>query len=347
MKLLQEKFGEFNNQSIDSFTITNNRGVEFTCINYGCIITKIIAPDRQGNLENVALGHDTLEEYLSDTAYLGAIIGPVGGRIKNAYFELDGQTYRLDKNEKENHLHGGKKGFNRIIWAAEVFKKEDEAGVQFKYLSADGEGGYPGSVTIKVTYTLNNANELIIKYEADTDKKTLLTMTNHSYFNLSGNLKRDILNHTLKLKSDSFLELDQEFIPTGTILDVKKTPFDFTQERKIKSGVVSKHPQNVLVGKGYDHPFLLRSNHDEEIVLKDPESGRKIIVETDEIGVIVYSGNSINKDEIRDVPSRKYLGMCLETQGLPNSIHFPSFPSVVIDKGQKYNSITKYKFDVE
>ncbi|WP_080876083.1 aldose epimerase family protein [Oceanobacillus timonensis] len=347
MQLSKEKVGEINNQPVYSFTITNKHGAELTCINYGCMITKMIVPDRQGELENVVLGYDTLEEYINDTFYLGAIIGPVGGRIKDAYFEMDEQTYTLTKNEQENHLHGGINGFHRVIWDAEAFKKEDAAGVQFKYMSADGEEGYPGNVLIKVTYTLNNENELAITYEALSDKKTILTMTNHSYFNLSGNLKRDILDHTLKLKSDRFLELDQTLIPTGTILDVRNTPFDFTQEKNIKSGAVSNHPQNVLVGGGYDHPFLLKSNHDEEIILKDPESGRKLTIETDEPGVIVYSGNSINKGNIRGVPSRKHLGICLETQALPNAVHFPAFPSIRIQADKKYHSVTKYRFDAE
>ncbi|MEH7254249.1 aldose epimerase family protein [Neobacillus niacini] len=348
MEVIKEDFGELNNQSIYSFKITNDRGAEITCINFGCIITKIIVPDKQGNLENVVLGYDTLEEYLNDTAFLGAVVGRVGGRIKGAHFELDGRSYTLAKNEKINHLHGGIKGFNRVIWDAEVFENGDAAGVQFKYLSPDGEQGYPGNVRINVTYTLNNENELIITYDADTDQKTLLTVTNHSYFNLTGNLKRDILNHTLKIKSDKFLELDPEFIPTGTLLDVRNTPFDFTQERSIKTGTVSNHPQNDLVGEGYDHPFVLNSNRDREIVLKDPESGRTLIVETDEVGVVVYSGNSLsNEGEIRGVPWRKYLGICLETQGLPDAINHPTFPSVVLDKDQKYFSVTRYRFGLE
>lgn len=348
MQIIQEKFGAIEGNTIYAFTIKNNHGVEITCINYGCIITKIIVPDKEGDFENIVLGYHTLQEYLNDTTYLGAIVGRVGGRIKGAQFELDGQIYSPANNEQNNHIHGGIKGFSRVIWDAEVFENGDSAGVQFKYLSPDGEEGYPGNVTAKVTYTLNNVNELDITYDAVTDKKTPLTMTNHSYFNLSGNLRRDILNHTLKLKSDKFLELDREFIPTGSMLDVRNTPFDFTRERSIQSGTVSTHPQNVLVGKGYDHPFLLNSRHDEEIVLKDSESGRTLIVETDEIGVVVYSGNSLGKEGyIRDVPSRKHLGICLETQGLPDAINQPDFPSVILDKGEKYHSVTKYRFGVD
>jgi aldose 1-epimerase len=195
---------------------------------------------------------------------------------------------------------------------------------------------------------LNNDNELSIHYSAETDQKTLLNVANHSYFNLSGNLKRDILNHTLTVKSDQFLQLNQELLPTGNLLDVHSTPFDFTAPRTIGTGVSSSYPQNVLVGNGYDHPFLLKVSHDEEIVLKDPQNGRTLTIETDEPGVVLYSGNSLcETGEIRGVPLRKHLGVCLETQRLPDAIHHPEFPSVILDKGEKYSSTTTYRFGIE
>lgn len=348
MQIIKEKYGMLHDYTIYAFTMKNNNGMEITCLNYGCIITEIIVPDKEGNFENVVLGYDTLEEYVNDTLYFGAVVGRVGGRIKDAQFELDNQTYTLTKNEQNNHIHGGVKGFNRVIWNAALFEEDDEVGVTFNYVSPDGEGGYPGNVDVKVTYILNNANELAIFYEAITDKRTPFSVTNHSYFNLSGNFKRDILEHALKLKSNKFLELDHELIPTGKVLDVKDTPFDFTKERCIKSGANSNHEQNVLVGRGYDHPFLLDSKHDEEIVLKDPDNGRTLIVETDEVGVIVYSGNGLGEEgSIRGVPLKKHLGICLETQGLPNAVHHPTFPSVILNKDEKYHSITKYRFDVD
>lgn len=348
MQVKEKKYGEINGNTIKAFTMKNDDGMEITCTNYGCIIMKIIVPDKEGNFENIVLGYETLEEYVNDSLYLGAVVGRVGGRIKDAQFELDNQTYKLIKNEHNNHIHGGVKGFSRVNWHAKPFENEIEAGVTFNYLSPDGEEGYPGNVDIKVTYKLNNENELIIIYDAVTDEKTPLTVTNHSYFNLSGNLKRDVLNHSLKLKSNKFLELDYDLIPTGKLIDVTGTPFDFTQEQSIKTGVNSNDVQNVLVGQGYDHPFLLDSNHDEEIVLKDPHNGRTLTVETDEVGVIVYSGNGLGEGtSICGIPSRKYLGICLETQGLPNAVHHPTFPSVILDKNDKYHSMTKYRFDVE
>lgn len=345
MKVFNENFGQIDNKPIQSYTLVNDHGIEITAINYGCIITKILTPDKAGNYENIVLGYDSLADYEKNPAFFGAICGRVAGRIKEGSFELDGQEYTLVKNDNGNHLHGGMNGFDKVVWDAEIIEKEFEIGVEFSYVSLDGEEGYPGNVTIKVTYMLNNDNELSIHYAGHTDQKTLLNVTNHSYFNLSGNLKRDILRHTLKIKSDRFLELDHDLLPTGIIKDVEGTPFDFRTERYIKSGVNSDHPQNLLAGSGYDHPFLLSTNHNKEIVLKDLESGRTLTIETDEVGVVLYSGNSLSTEgKIRGIQSRKHLGICLETQGLPDAIHHPHFPSVIVNKGQQYSSITKYKF---
>ncbi|NKE04791.1 aldose epimerase family protein [Mesobacillus selenatarsenatis] len=344
MEVLKEKFGQIGSQPVCSFTLRNEQGMEVTAINYGCIITKINVPDRDGKFENVVLGHDTLDEYVNDPYFLGAVVGRVAGRLKAGSFELDGKNFTLVQNDNSNHLHGGLKGFDKVVWDAKVI----DDGVLFSYLSKDGEEGYPGNLYIEVTYRLNNDNELSIQYRSQTDQKTLLTVTNHSYFNLSGNLKRDVLDHSLKLKSSRFLELDKEFLPTGRMLDVKDTPFDFTKGSIVKTGAESNHPQNVLVGNGYDHPFILDDNRDNEIVLKDPDSGRTLTVETDEPAVVVYSGNSLKEEgNFRGVPCRKYLGICLETQNYPDSIHHPHFPSMVLDKGEMYSSITKYKFGLE
>jgi aldose 1-epimerase len=341
MTVLQESFGQIGSQPVHSYTLKNDHGLTVTAINYGCIISEINAPDQDGNYENIVLGHDTINEYLGDPYFLGAVVGRVAGRIKGGSFELDGKNYTLAKNDHPNHLHGGVKGLGKVVWNARIL----DDGVQFSYLSRDGEEGYPGNVNIEVTYRLNNDNELTIQYRAETDQKTLFTVANHSYFNLSGNLKRDVLNHSLLLKSSHFLELDEEFLPTGSLLDVKDTPFDFTAGRTIKAGAESDHPQTVLVGQGYDHPFVLDKNHNKEIVLTDPESGRMLTVETDEPAVVVYSGNSLKEEgDFRGVPSKKYLGICLETQAFPDAIHHPHFPTMILDKGEQYSSITRYKF---
>lgn len=347
MKVAQEQIGQADNQQVSSYTLINDNGVEVTCLNYGCIITKIMTPDRNGNFENIVLGYENVEDYLNDTSFFGSIVGRVAGRIKGGSFSLNGKTYTLHKNENGNHLHGGLKGFNRVLWAAETFKNDREAGVEFTYTSPDGEEGYPGNLTLKVTYTLNNSNEFSISYHGKSDQTTLLTVTNHSYFNLSGNLKRDVLNHSLTLKSNQFLQLNEELLPTGEILDVTNTAFDFQNGRIIASGAKSGHPQNILAGHGYDHPFILHENNNQEITLSDSESGRTLTIETDEPAVVVYSGNQLAAEgEIYGVPSRKYLGICLETQGLPDAIHHAHFPSSVLEKDEEYVSVTKYQFGI-
>ncbi len=258
------------------------------------------------------------------------------------------KSYTLEKNDGNNHLHGGVVGFDKVIWKTEVIEEADSVGLVFTYLSVDGEEGYPGNVEMKVTYTLTNDNELQLDYEGVSDQRTLLNVTNHTYFNLSGDLKRDILDHELTLKSTQFLELDAELIPTGEMLSVTHTPFDFTAGRQIKDGVESLHPQNLLAGNGYDHPFILTENQQEQIVLKDQQSGRKLVIETDQPGVVLYTGTQLGDDfAIRGVQSRKYLGLCLETQGLPDAIHQPGFPSSIVEKDEIYRAGAKWRFLVE
>jgi aldose 1-epimerase len=345
MKIIKEPFG---NGNVYEYTLKNDNGIEVSCLNYGCIITKILTPDNQGNLENIVLHFESMEEYEKNPPFLGAVIGRVAGRIKGAEFELDGKTYSLQKNEGENHLHGGMKGFHTVLWNAETIEEKNQAGIHFSYTSPDGEEGYPGTVSVQITYLLNNKNEFLIKYNAETNQKTLLNLTNHTYFNLSGNAKRDVLEHSLKLDSNQFLELNEQLIPTGVMVDVENTVFDFRNGRKIKDGTASNHSQNQLVGFGYDHPFLLNSHYNREIILFDEASGRKVIIETDEPSVVLYTGNSLTEDlKVNGVPCRKHLGLCLETQGLPDAIHQQSFPSIILDKNEEYSTETKYTFITE
>jgi aldose 1-epimerase len=346
MRVTQRDFGEWNGEKVTAYTLVNKNGMSMTALDYGCTITEIITPDRNGALENVVLGFDSLEEY-QQHLYFGAVIGRHAGRIKNAEFELDGVTYRLAKNDNGNNLHGGVLGFDKVVWKTRVKEVEDAVGLEFSYLSPDGEDGFPGNVEMKVTYTLTNQNEMLISYEGKSDKRTIINVTNHAYFNLSGNLKRDILDHTLTIKGSQFLELNEELLPTGEILPVAGTPFDFTQGRQIKAGIDSGYTQNTIAGNGYDHPFLLNEHHNKEIVLQDNVSGRVLVIETDEPGVVLYTGNQITNDfHFRGIPSKKYLGLCLETQGMPDSIHYPQFPSSILEKDEIFKSKTKYKFSV-
>jgi aldose 1-epimerase len=345
MRFSTDSFGTLNGKDVSRFTITNKQGMEISCINYGCIITDILVPNSAGLLESVVLGFDSLEEYLEHSPYFGAVVGRVAGRIKGSQFNLDGETYLLAANEQRNHLHGGPGGFDKVLWTATPFLRDQEAGVEFTYISPDKEEGYPGNLSVRVTYTLTEQNELIISYYGISDKTTLLNLTNHTYFNLSGNLKKDILNHELILDSDRFLELNEELLPTGKMLAVNQTVFDFRKGKKISEGLNQQDHQIELVGQGYDHPFLLNKRDCKEIQLHDPESGRGLVISTDEPSVVLYTGNMLQDNFlIRGVRSRKYLGLCLETQGLPDSIHHDHFPSCVLEEGKEYRSTTKYSF---
>lgn len=349
MKIAAREFGVVGDKKIFAFTLENDHGMKMTCLNFGCIVTQIFTPNVKGELENVVLGFKSVDEYIQHQNYFGAVIGRVAGRIKGSQFELDGILYTLPTNEGVNHLHGGEYGLHRRIWQAKTFEQDEAVGIEFSYLSKDGEEGYPGNVNIKVVYLLTNDNRWIQKFIGATDKKTLLNMTNHTYFNLSGNGKNDILDHELTLKSNQFLQLNNELLPTGKFIDVEATPFDFRKGRKLREGVESLHPQNVLVGNGFDHPFILSENQNQEIVLKDKESGRKLIIETNQPCVILYTGNSLPENYTiqEGVQSRKFLGVCLETQGLPDAIHHPHFPSVVLEPNKIYEAVTSYHFDIE
>lgn len=349
MKIITKEFGSAFGQKIFTYTLENDNGMQLTCSNLGCIVTEINVPDKNGVFENVVLGFNQAEDYIKYKTYFGALIGRVAGRIEQGEFELNGKVYHLPKNEGNNHLHGGYKGLHERVWEADEVETDSAIGIRFSYVSKDGEEGYPGSVHLQVTYLLNNKNQWIFTCKGYTDQKTLLNITNHSYFNLSGNAKNDILNHELALKSNRFLELDNQLIPTGKILNVDETVFDFRNGRPIRDGNLSQNEQNVLVGNGYDHPFLLEDHFNKEIVLKDKESGRKLIVETNQPAVVVYTGNQIEGEykTAEGVRPKKYLGVCLETQGLPDAIHHPHFPSVVISPEDCYEAKTIYTFTIE
>jgi aldose 1-epimerase len=345
MKAVREKFAEQDGRTVSIFTLVNGQGMEVSCLDYGCIITKILVPDRDGRMENVVLGFDTLEEYQQHSPYFGAVCGRHAGRIAGGEFELNGKTYKLAKNNGGNNLHGGVEGFDKKLWDAEISEGPDYASVIFRYVSKDGEEGYPGNLEMKVTYTLNDRNELEISYEGTSDEDTIVNVTNHSYFNLSGDMKRDILDHELTLKSDRFAELNEALIPTGKLVPVNGTVFDFAEGRKLKDGNASEDPQNILVGSGYDHPFLLAENGNEEISLYDAESGRHLVVETDQPAVVLYTSNTLEGPfSIRGVTAANHLGVCLETQGLPDAVHHPEFPSCILGKGEAYRSVTTFKF---
>ncbi|MBP2645877.1 MAG: aldose 1-epimerase family protein [Firmicutes bacterium] len=343
----KRKIGEEKGKAVYEYVLKNTNGVEVHCLNYGCAISKIIAPDRNGLYENIVLGFSDLESYTANLPYLGVVVGRVAGRIGRAQFELANQTYILAKNDGNNHLHGGPEGFHKVVWEGEIPGDGQRECVAFTYTSRDGEEGYPGNVAMKITYALTGDNQFIIEYQGRTDQATLLNPTNHTYFNLSGGLKRDILEHNLRLASDEYIEINEQLLPTGKLCKVDGTVFDFRAGRSIRDGVISSAQQNILAGKGYDHPFVLSRNNSEEIVLWEETSGRKLTIETDTAGVVLYTGSQL-PDTLRlnGGQSRKFLGLCLETQGLPDSIHHSHFPSCILNKDELFSMVTKYRFSV-
>ncbi|WP_188454898.1 aldose epimerase family protein [Virgibacillus oceani] len=329
------------------YTLVNDNGMEVSFLNYGGIITSIVVPDKNGNLENVVLGYKNYDDYLTNSTYFGALIGRIAGRIQDSNFELNGKTYSLTPNEGKNHLHGGSSGFHQVLWNSTDFQTESTVGVKLTHTSPDGEGGYPGKLDAAVTYELNNDNQFTISYEGTTTKTTVLTMTNHSYFNLSGDLKNTIQHHHITMDSTHFVELDNALIPTGRLLDATGTSFDFSNGREIMDGIESSFGQNIIAGNGYDHYFIFDHQKKESVVVNESKSGRILTIETDQPGMVMYTSNGLGNDlELAEGQSKNYLGVCFETQSSPASLHHEGFPSVVLTPDEKYESRTVFSFGV-
>ena len=332
--------------AVDLFTLKNPNGMVVKVITYGAIITEIQAPDRNGKLGDIVLGFDNLDAYLKGHPYFGAAIGRVGNRIAKGRFTLDGKTYKLAANDGPNHLHGGRIGFDKVVWAATATATEDAAQVKFTYTSKDGEEGYPGNLKVTMTYTLTTKNELRIDYRASTDKATPVNLTNHSYWNLAG--EGDILSHELRLFANAFTPVDATLIPTGEIRIVKDTPMDFTQPKPIGRDLkqLANKPQ------GYDHNFVPNS-HGRTLALAarvvEPKTGRVLEILTDQPGVQFYSGNFLDGTLTgkRGVVYKQYYGFCLETQHFPDSVNQPTFPSVILRPTQTYRTTTVHRFLTE
>jgi len=317
----------------------------FRAMTYGAAIISVRVPDRTGRLDDVVLGFDTLDGYVTRARFFGTIVGRYGNRIGKGRFSLDGATFQLATNNGANHLHGGVKGFDQRVWKAEPFERDGNAGVTFSYRSPDGEEGYPGALEASVAYTLTPRNELILEYTARTDRATPINLTNHSYFNLAGRGHGDILQHQLRLFADRYTPTDATQIPTGEISSVAGTPFDFRTPAAIGARIDAGDEQ-LRRGGGYDHNFVINSTidllHPAAHVI-DPGSGRTLDVATTEPGVQFYSGN--NLDQARNGFGRR-TAFCLETQHFPDSPNHPNFPSTILRPGDTYRSTTVYTFGV-
>lgn len=347
----KEAFGQLpDGQQADLYTLTNANGMTVNITNYGGIITKLTAPDKNGQWADVVLGFDSLAPYLSGHPFFGALVGRYGNRIAKGKFKLNGQEYSLAINNGPNALHGGTKGFDKVIWKATEIKQDSVVGLQLEYTSKDMEEGYPGNLTVKVVYTLDNENALTIDYTATTDKPTVVNLTNHSYFNLTG-LKRDILDHEVTIASDSIVPVDTTLIPTGKLRAVEGTPFDFRKATKVGAGIDKVEDEQIKAGGGYDHCWVLKRSGDgleKFATVKDPESGRVMEVFTTEPGVQFYTGNFLDgKLTGKGATYSKRFGLCLETEHYPDSPNQPQFPTTTLNPGETYKTTTKYKFSAK
>lgn len=347
MSVNKESYGTTpEGTEVDLFTLTNNNGLKVKIISYGAMIISVEVPDRDGKFENITLHRDSLEDYLADNPYFGCVVGRYANRIAKGKFTLDDVEYTLATNNDANHLHGGEKGFDKHVWNADSFAPEDDnlVGVTFSLVSPDGDEGYPGEMTAAVTYTLSDEDELMIAYTAETDKPTVVNLTNHAYWNLAGAGSGDILKHELQVNSDSYLPVDDGLIPLGNLEPVKDTPMDFTTSQAIGSRIDQ-------VEDGYDHCYVLNKSGDVDMSqaarIVEAESGRVMEIYTTQPAIQFYTGNFLDGTVTGSgVAYEKHAAFCLETQHYPDSPNQPSFPSTVLRPGEPYEQITLHRFSV-
>jgi len=336
---------------VSLFTLRNAKGAEVRIMNYGGIVTSLKVPDRTGKLDDVVLGFDSLADYLKGHPYFGSLVGRYGNRIAKGHFTLDGQTYTLATNNFGNALHGGIKGFDKVIWSAKAKKTRDGAALMLHYTSKDGEEGYPGTLQVKAVYTWTDDNELRLQFSATTDKPTVLNLTHHSYFNLAGAGSGDILGHEVTIVADRFTPVDETLIPTGELKPVQGTPFDFTTPHAIGERIAAED-QQLKYGNGYDHNWVLtKALGTLDVVARvyEPKSGRVMQVLTSEPGLQFYTGNFLDGSNVGKggIPYKFRTGFCMEPQHFPDSPNKPAFPSVVLRPGQLYWNTIIYRFSAQ
>jgi aldose 1-epimerase len=338
-------------ESVDVITIANARGTEARVATYGGIVLSLRVADRAGRFDDVVLGYDDIRGYVRDSPYFGAIVGRYGNRIAGGRFTLDGTTYELATNNGPNHLHGGLRGFDKVVWECAPFERSGTGGVVLTHSSPDGDEGFPGALDVEVTYTLNERDELSVDYRATTDRPTVINLTQHSYFNLAANNSDDVLNHELMLSASRFTPVDETLIPLGPLAPVDGTPFDFRKPTRVGARIDDNSMQ-MQRGGGYDHNFVLDRPTAGALFyaahVHEPLTGRTLDVHTTEPGVQFYTGNFLD-GSIRGKSGRVYgrrAGFCLETQHFPNSPNEPSFPSTVLRPDGEYRSRTEFRFGV-
>lgn len=350
-----EPFGTADGKPVEVFTLTNHKGIKLRAMTYGAIVLSLETPDRDGKSADVVLGFKTLDEYIKDTPYFGAVVGRVGNRIAKGKFTLDDKTYTLALNNDPGgikcSLHGGLKGFDKVVWQGEGVEKDGVQGVKFHYLSKDGEEGYPGNLDLTVTYSLTDDNEWKIEYSATTDKATPVNVTQHSYFNLKGEGNGDILDHELTFKASKFTPVDAGLIPTGKLQPVKGTPLDFTTPHKVGERV-NVEDEQLKFGGGYDHNWVL-DNQDGKLalaaVVHEPTSGRTMEILTTEPGLQFYCGNFLD-GKLTGKSGKPYNyrnALVFETQHYPDSPNQPAFPSIILNPGKTMKSTTVYRFGLK
>jgi aldose 1-epimerase len=343
MKITKEIFGLVDTTEVYLYTLSNNNGMTVKLTNYGGIVTSILCPDREGNMADVVLGFDDLQPYLDGHPYFGSIVGRYGNRIAKGKFSIDGEEYTLATNNGPNHLHGGIKGFDKVVWEAKEKSLADTCSLRLRYTSPDGEEGYPGNLRVMVMYSLTNDNELIIYYKATTDKTTPINLTHHSYFNLGGT-QEDALNHILTITAEKYIAVDENLIPTGELADLDNTVMDFRTSHVIGERIAD-------VEGGYDHTYVLinKGNLIKVADAYEPNSGRLMEVFTSEPGIQFYSGNFLDGSLTgkNGIVYNQHHGFCLETQHFPDSPNQADFPSTILRPGEVYTYTTIYKFSTK
>ncbi|HEY7289869.1 MAG TPA: aldose epimerase family protein [Vicinamibacterales bacterium] len=356
MSVTQARFGTMpDGTGVDIYTLSNTHGIEVRVITYGAAIVSLKTPDRAGRFDDIVTGFDTLEGYVERPRFFGAIAGRYANRIANARFTLDGRTYTLAANNGPNSLHGGRRGFDKVVWKGATFDRDGNVGVVMTHVSPDGDEGYPGNLNVSVTYTLTPRDELILDYAATTDKATPINLTNHSYFNLAGDGRGDVLRHLLTIDADRYTPTDATQIPTGELAPVDGTPFDFRKPTVVGARIDADNEQ-IRRGHGYDHNFVLngwrasasidRPSHAARLV--DPSSGRTMDVATTEPGVQFYSGNNLDGSAVgkNGHAYARRSALCLETQHFPDSPNHANFPTTILRPGTEFRSRTVFSFGV-